>query len=236
MGSVKRMSEIGSIIKRLREEHGMTQEALAERLCLSRQAVSNYERGKTKPDVTILASLAEIFEVPIEDLLETEERTPEDGIRKRKALTHLALAGASGLLCLLIHSVSILLYRNGKDTLFLISVGLLRPALLFRMGMETTCVLFRIAKRRAIKRRRRRWLLLPIGVILAFMICALFVGALTVFQTILPQVASFATWIIRAAPWLNAFVYVNYYGWPVYIPLGIVMQWLLTLSRKKKGG
>ena len=236
MGSVKRMSEIGSIIKRLREEHGMTQEALAERLCLSRQAVSNYERGKTKPDATVLISLAEVFEVPIEDLLETEERSPEDAVKKRNAVTHLVFAGILGVLCLVIHSLSVFLYRNGSDTLFLISIGLLRPALLLQLGMETTCVLFRVAKRRAVKRKRRRWLLLPIGVILALMICALFVGALTVFQTILPQTASFATWIIRAAPWLNAFVYVNYYGWPVYIPLGIVMQWLLTLSRKKKGG
>ncbi len=63
------MSNIGKTIKKIRAERGMTQEQLAERLHVTRQAVSNWEQGKTQPDVETLSSMAEVFEVSVEELI-----------------------------------------------------------------------------------------------------------------------------------------------------------------------
>ena len=63
------MSNIGKTIKKIRAEKGMTQEQLAERLHVTRQAVSNWEQGKTQPDVETLSAMAEVFEMPVEELI-----------------------------------------------------------------------------------------------------------------------------------------------------------------------
>lgn len=63
------MSVIGKNMKKIRSEKGMTQEQLAENLHVTRQAVSNWEQGKTQPDVETLSAMAEVFEVPMENLI-----------------------------------------------------------------------------------------------------------------------------------------------------------------------
>ena len=61
---------IGANIRRLREEEKMTQEALAERIGVTYQAVSSWERDETKPDVEKLLKLAEVFDVSLSALVE----------------------------------------------------------------------------------------------------------------------------------------------------------------------
>ncbi len=59
---------IGLNIKKLRDEHGMTQSQLAERLNVSFQAVSKWECGTTVPDVSIIPEIAGLFGVTIDFL------------------------------------------------------------------------------------------------------------------------------------------------------------------------
>ncbi len=63
------MSNIGKNISKFRKEQEMTQDQLAERLHVTRQAVSNWENGKTQPDVETLGQLAECFGVSVEMLI-----------------------------------------------------------------------------------------------------------------------------------------------------------------------
>lgn len=63
------MQKIGKKISSLRKEKGLTQMELADRMNISYQAVSNWERGNTMPDISKLPELAEIFGVSIEELL-----------------------------------------------------------------------------------------------------------------------------------------------------------------------
>ena len=56
-------------IKHFREQKNITQDELAERLCVTRQAVSNWERGKTEPDIETLQKIADILEISIEELI-----------------------------------------------------------------------------------------------------------------------------------------------------------------------
>jgi len=60
---------VGQTISRLRKEHNMTQMELADLLGISFQAVSNWERGNSMPDITKLPGLAELFGVSIDELL-----------------------------------------------------------------------------------------------------------------------------------------------------------------------
>lgn len=57
----------------LRNIHGFSQEELAEKINISRQAYAKWERGDTIPDVEKCSRLAEIFGVSIDSLIKTEK-------------------------------------------------------------------------------------------------------------------------------------------------------------------
>ncbi len=60
-----------------RKKSGFSQEALAEKIGVSRQAVSKWETGDALPEITKLKSLAEVFGVTVDFLLsEDDEYTP----------------------------------------------------------------------------------------------------------------------------------------------------------------
>ena len=61
--------EIGSVIRRLRQQKQMTQENLAELLNVSVQTVSRWENGINFPDLVILPEIAGIFHVTTDYLL-----------------------------------------------------------------------------------------------------------------------------------------------------------------------
>ena len=63
------MKLIGKEITDLRKAHNMTQMELADKLGISFQAVSNWERGNTMPDISKLPELAEIFHISVDELL-----------------------------------------------------------------------------------------------------------------------------------------------------------------------
>ena len=61
--------EIKDILKNLREKNSLTQEQLAERVCVTRQAVSRWETGETQPNTDTLKLLSREFDVSINTLL-----------------------------------------------------------------------------------------------------------------------------------------------------------------------
>ncbi len=61
--------KVGRIISQKRKEHNMTQMQLADALGVTFQAVSNWERGNSMPDISKLPELAELFGCSIEELL-----------------------------------------------------------------------------------------------------------------------------------------------------------------------
>ena len=73
--------EIGNQIKALRLARGVTQETLAEKLGVSAQAVSKWERGATAPDVQLLPSLSAYFGVTIDALFALSDETRMERIQ-----------------------------------------------------------------------------------------------------------------------------------------------------------
>lgn len=68
--------EIANRLVNLRKEKGFSQEQLAERIGVSRQAVSKWERSEASPDTDNLIMLARLYEVSLDELLRTEDEIP----------------------------------------------------------------------------------------------------------------------------------------------------------------
>lgn len=82
------------ILKNLREKKNLTQEALAERIHVTRQAVSRWETGETQPNTDTLKLLSQVFDVSINTLLGSPRQLvcqccgmplDEDGMISREA-------------------------------------------------------------------------------------------------------------------------------------------------------
>ena len=66
--------ETREILKNLREKNHLTQDQLAERVMVSRQAVSRWENGETQPNTDTLKLLSREFDVSINTLLGTPRK------------------------------------------------------------------------------------------------------------------------------------------------------------------
>ena len=67
------MVEFGEKIKQLREEQGMTQQTLADKLYVTRQAVSRWECGARYPDLITAKKISAILSISLDELLSGEE-------------------------------------------------------------------------------------------------------------------------------------------------------------------
>ncbi len=63
-----------NIIRELRKKKGLSQKELADACCVHQTAVSQWENGRTLPDVNSLKMLADFFDVSVETLLGTDNK------------------------------------------------------------------------------------------------------------------------------------------------------------------
>ena len=73
---------VGSTIKRLRREKNITQEQLAEYLGITSRAISQWECGRTAPDISQLPALCHIFDVSSDVLLGIDVEKNNEKIKK----------------------------------------------------------------------------------------------------------------------------------------------------------
>lgn len=92
MNDEKLKSQIGANIALYRKNAGLTQAGLAAKLNYSDKAISKWERGESIPDVITLLTLAEQFEITVNDLLADPNALPEDGDpgKLEKAMSHVS--------------------------------------------------------------------------------------------------------------------------------------------------
>lgn len=101
------MASVGTHIRRIRTERRMTQEQLAEKLYVTRQAVSAWETGKAQPDVETLAQIAEALGVEVTEVIYGVPQS--QNLRKLKR--RWALIG--GIFVSIIAVIFIILLENG---------------------------------------------------------------------------------------------------------------------------
>lgn len=66
--------EIGSKLKNVRTDSGLTQEQVAERIGVSRQTVSNWENNKSYPDIISVINLSELYSISLDELLKGDRK------------------------------------------------------------------------------------------------------------------------------------------------------------------
>ena len=74
--------ELGKQIRKYRNERTLSQEALAEKIYVSRQTVSNWENDKSYPDVNSLVLLSEVFEVSLDQLIKGDVEIMREEINR----------------------------------------------------------------------------------------------------------------------------------------------------------
>ena len=77
------MRDIGKNIKQLREENKLSQEHLAEKLYVTRQTVSNYETGRSRPDLEMLKKIAEVLDTDVNTVNYGQQPTPEQWLERK---------------------------------------------------------------------------------------------------------------------------------------------------------
>lgn len=67
--------KIGSFLKKLRQEKGLTQEQLAEQLNISNRSVSRWETGSNLPDLSMLITLADYYDVDVREIIDGKRKS-----------------------------------------------------------------------------------------------------------------------------------------------------------------
>ena len=109
------MTKVSKNIKKARLRLGLTQDALGERVHVTRQTVSSWETGRTQPDLEMLLQLCRALEVPPEELLYGEKRnTSLDAPTGYRGTVKIVFTVLSSLF---IAAGVLLVFLNGWETL-----------------------------------------------------------------------------------------------------------------------
>jgi len=66
--------EICEKLKKARTSAGITQEQVAEKIGVSRQTISNWENGKTLPDIMSVIKLSDLYQITLDELLKGDSK------------------------------------------------------------------------------------------------------------------------------------------------------------------
>ena len=128
------MRDIGKNIRQLRIERNMTQEELAEALFVTRQTISNYETGRSRPDIDTLLLIAEVLKQDVNTILYGHPLS--DDQRKRKSWLWISglLSFALVIAYALLYPVCVEMKQLLQATPYFLLCMILRPATLFCLG------------------------------------------------------------------------------------------------------
>ncbi len=75
---------LGEKIQKLRKQRGLSQEALAEKVTVTRQTISKWELGSSEPTAANLAELAALFEMSISELVDPQKYAEEQEAQEQR--------------------------------------------------------------------------------------------------------------------------------------------------------
>ncbi|MET1248679.1 helix-turn-helix domain-containing protein [Sporolactobacillus sp. STCC-11] len=86
--------DLGSRIKEARERLNLSQDELAEKMDISRQAISKWETGKSYPDIEKILKLSDIFNLSLDELVKGDKTFQENLIKEgRMTMSGLTILG-----------------------------------------------------------------------------------------------------------------------------------------------
>lgn len=230
------MRDIGKNIRALREKKGMTQEALAEALFVTRQTVSNYENGRSRPDLDMLVKIAQVLEADVNQVLYSLPMDQDRRRMVRRLGVGLLIWAGIYLFCVLTAPTMNDLIQKLYVSLPMSLSALLSPALWLVPGW---CILELLGLARLAHPfqagiwvdRLRRVLLILLGLEAALFLLQSAVGVVQVIQIVSrqPEVLDFPT--IPVYTWImNELLFFNVLHPQVYIIPGGAL-WLLRFPK-----
>lgn len=191
------MRDIGKNIRQLRTEKNLTQDDLAERLFVTRQTVSNYETGKSRPDIDMLERIAEVLDTDIQTVIygpEPKKQNPD----VRRLVVPASVTALLGIAWAIIQPTAEELGRNTFDASLAVLISLFLKPLIFLLAGWTMAQLLGMALKkkpfRSIWAKRIGWCLLGL-LALSFALTVWYISPLA------PE------WLTRAAYRIYVFFY-----------------------------
>ena len=112
-------------IIRLRKKNGWSQEELADKMNIYRQAVSKWERDLSFSDISSIPKLAEIFEVSVDELIQVKTETKENiGKNKVDVIVDTALKGIGVAMGIAVTVLSVLGVLETNSAFVMLGIGL----------------------------------------------------------------------------------------------------------------
>ena len=156
--------ELGEKLRNARKERGLSQEQAAEALGVSRQTISNWETGKTYPDILCAIRMSDLYSVSMDRLLKEETPVKQsyaeylkesaDTVKSQNRLTKTILIAAAALIWAAAEAV-IWLVRGGQTAV--------QCGMLFRWGLLPAAALaISFAAAKCDFWGRGKWWLIPI--------------------------------------------------------------------------
>lgn len=141
------MRDIGKNIRQLRTQKNMTQDELAEKLFVTRQTVSNYETGRSRPDVEMLAKIAEVLETDANTVLYGPAPAPD-----KVPVISLAVGCGLSFLLLLLREIAYPYARqhmmqNFSNYPVILIIGVLDPLIWLTAGWSLARMLMMALKK-----------------------------------------------------------------------------------------
>ena len=106
--------KIGKLIARLRNQNGLTQQELGDKIGVGFRAVSKWERGLNLPDIANMTELSKIFGISLDELMTGELKEKEEP-KSTKKLSPKIIVTITIALILITLTLSICVYRNNKE-------------------------------------------------------------------------------------------------------------------------
>lgn len=133
-------------IQQLRKRDGLSQEALAEKMYVSRQSISNWENERSYPDIHNLLMLSAIFNISLDELVKGDVEMMKDALQQSNMM-RLSWVMLVGLIAVPLSIAPVMKYLG--------MIGLLIPLGLFIITMMAASKIERLKKTHQLKTYRQ---------------------------------------------------------------------------------
>ena len=231
------MRDIGKNIKAFRLKNKITQEQLAESLYVTRQTISNYETGRSHPDIDMLRNIADIYKIDVETLIYGD--VPVDG-RSLRTKVYVVMGCVIYIVAASIFIAGFYDYiydytvTTFDRTWMMLFTFAIRPLLCIGMGVTSIEIVSQFICIKPFKRhsKLRAFAWICIGIISAVAVTIIMINGRMLSCIGVSIGSSAETW----SPEWEILTTLNTKHWYVFIILGICMAYLIKLLKRQPKG
>ncbi len=225
------MRDIGKNIKAFRLKNKITQEQLAESLYVTRQTISNYETGRSHPDIEMLRSIADIYKIDVETLIYGDVSLNGRTLRTKVYVVMgcvIYIAAASIFITGFYDYIYDHTVTTFDRTWMILFTFVIRPLLCIGIGVTSIEIISQFICIKPFKRhsKPRTFAWICMGIILAAVVTIIMVSG----RMLLCIGASTETWS-SGREFLTT---LNTKHWYAFIILGTCMAYLIKLLKRQR--